>query len=242
MFYTLSDQLHSTSVLVNQNGMVNSRNFYYPYGGNRGGSAFNGITTKRFTGQYHEQGLPGGEGLSYYNARWYDSQVGMFISADTIVSGGTVNYVHSPIFAADWQRYALRQMLTRQGKPSAVSVQVAYLCMERDCGDPLYRLFLVFEQAGIAVSYFGTAERTDPIRICPNPDNVHAISLDLQAPDDPRPVLELEHLDPAELPLIHPLTEVSTLTLDSFHETFKASDTACFTVPAKYWEELPAGP
>ena len=54
MFYTLSDQLHSTSVLVNQNGTVNSRNFYYPYGGNRGGSAFNGITTKRFTGQYHE--------------------------------------------------------------------------------------------------------------------------------------------------------------------------------------------
>ena len=50
VIYTLSDQLRSTSVLVNQNGTVNSRNYYYPYGGNRGGSAFSGLTTKRFTG------------------------------------------------------------------------------------------------------------------------------------------------------------------------------------------------
>lgn len=84
-FYVVSDHLRSTSVLVNRDGTVKSRNFYYPYGGNRGGSAFSGITTKRFTGQYHEQGLPGGEGLSYYNARWYDAQVGLFISADTLV-------------------------------------------------------------------------------------------------------------------------------------------------------------
>ncbi len=73
VFYVVSDHLRSTSVLVNRNGTVKSRNYYYPYGGNRGGSAFSGITTKRFTGQYHEQGLPGGEGLSYYNARWYDA-------------------------------------------------------------------------------------------------------------------------------------------------------------------------
>jgi len=29
--------------------------------------------------------LPGGEGLSFYNARWYDAQLGRFVSADTIV-------------------------------------------------------------------------------------------------------------------------------------------------------------
>jgi RHS repeat-associated protein len=98
VFYVVSDQLHSTSVLVNQNGTVNSRNFYYPYGGNRGGSAFSGITTKRFTGQYHEQGLPGGEGLAFYNARWYDAQVGMFISADTLVP--------SPLAPQTFNRYA----------------------------------------------------------------------------------------------------------------------------------------
>ncbi len=85
VFYVVSDHLRSTSVLVNRDGTVKNRNYYYPYGGNRGGSAFSGITTKRFTGQYHEQGLPGGEGLSYYNARWYDAQVGVFVSADTLV-------------------------------------------------------------------------------------------------------------------------------------------------------------
>ncbi|MBM4460525.1 MAG: hypothetical protein FJ011_22670, partial [Chloroflexi bacterium] len=84
VFYTLSDHLHSTSVLANQNGTVNSRNFYYPYGGNRNG-AFSGLTTKRFTGQYHESGLPGGEGLYYYSARWYDARLARFVSADTIV-------------------------------------------------------------------------------------------------------------------------------------------------------------
>ena len=85
VFYVVSDHLRSTSVLVNQDGTVKSRNFFYPYGGNRGGSAFSDLTTKRFTGQYHEQGLPGSEGLSFYNARWYDAQVGVFISADALV-------------------------------------------------------------------------------------------------------------------------------------------------------------
>jgi len=98
VFYVVSDQLHSTSVLINRDGTLNSRNFYYPYGGNRGGGAFSDLTTKRFTGQYHEQGLPGGEGLAYFNARWYDAQVGVFISADTIVP--------SPLAPQTLNRYA----------------------------------------------------------------------------------------------------------------------------------------
>ena len=57
------------------------------YGGNRGGAAFSPLTTKRFTGQYHEQSLPGGEGLSYYGARWYDAQLGRFTGPDTLVPG-----------------------------------------------------------------------------------------------------------------------------------------------------------
>jgi RHS repeat-associated protein len=83
--YVLGDQLGSTSVIVGQNGVAQAMNYYFPFGGNRGGAAFSDLTTKRFTGQYHEKDLPGGEGLSYYNARWYDPQLGRFASADTIV-------------------------------------------------------------------------------------------------------------------------------------------------------------
>jgi RHS repeat-associated protein len=85
IFYILKDQLGSTSVVVSQSGSMQATNYYYPYGGNRGGSAFSELTTKRFTGQYHEVSLSGSEGLSYYGARWYDPQLGRFISADTIV-------------------------------------------------------------------------------------------------------------------------------------------------------------
>jgi len=84
IFYVLSDHLGSSSVILAQDGTVVKRDYYYPYGGNRG-TPYTDVTTKRFTGQYHEAGLPGGEGLSFYNARWYDPQLGRFISADTIV-------------------------------------------------------------------------------------------------------------------------------------------------------------
>jgi RHS repeat-associated protein len=86
VFYTLRDHLNSSSVIMNQSGTVvtNGNQYYLPYGNNRG-SAFSGVTTKRFTGQYHENGLTQDEGLSYYNARWYDAKLGRFLSADTIV-------------------------------------------------------------------------------------------------------------------------------------------------------------
>ena len=84
IFYILSDHLGSTSLILAQDGTVVKQDYYYPYGGNRG-TPYSEVTTRRFTGQYHEAGLPGGEGLSFYNARWYDPQLGRFISADTIV-------------------------------------------------------------------------------------------------------------------------------------------------------------
>jgi RHS repeat-associated protein len=85
VFYLLQDHLKSSSSFVNQSGATLSTNYYLPYGGNRGGAAFSSLSTKRFTGQYHEKDLPGGEGLSYYNARWYDAKLGRFLSPDSIV-------------------------------------------------------------------------------------------------------------------------------------------------------------
>jgi RHS repeat-associated protein len=80
----LGDHLKSTSALVARNGVLNVKYFYYPYGARRG-VPFNTITARHFTGQYHETSLPGGEGLSFFNARWYDPKLGSFLSADSIV-------------------------------------------------------------------------------------------------------------------------------------------------------------
>ncbi len=68
----LSDHLGSTSALVAQNGALVSTNYYHPYGDAR--SPLSPLTTKRFTGQYHEAAL----GLYFYNARWYDPLLGRF--------------------------------------------------------------------------------------------------------------------------------------------------------------------
>jgi RHS repeat-associated protein len=82
--FLLNDPLSSASTVINQAGAVQAHHTYSPYGGNRGG-AYRSLTTQRFTGQYHEASLPGGEGLYYYNARWYDAQLGRFAQADTLV-------------------------------------------------------------------------------------------------------------------------------------------------------------
>ncbi len=97
VFYMLSDHLKSTSALVARNGVLNVRYFYFPYGARRG-VPFNSITAKRFTGQYHEASLSGGEGLSFYNARWYDPKLGSFLSADSIVP--------APLDPQSFNRYA----------------------------------------------------------------------------------------------------------------------------------------
>jgi RHS repeat-associated protein len=93
----LSDHLKSTSALVARNGVLNVKYFYYPYGARRG-VPFNSITAKHFTGQYHEASLPGGEGLSFYNARWYDPKLGAFLSSDSIVP--------APLDPQSFNRYA----------------------------------------------------------------------------------------------------------------------------------------
>ncbi len=45
------------------------------------GGPFSTLTTKRFTGQYHEPAL----GLYFYGARWYDPLLGSFTQPDTLI-------------------------------------------------------------------------------------------------------------------------------------------------------------
>jgi RHS repeat-associated protein len=102
VYYTLGDQLGSTSVVTDASGAVMGTQGYFPFGETRykTGSL---ITDRLFTGQQEITGL----GLYNYKARFYDPSLGRFISPDTITPGGPeglnrYGYVlNNPINASD---------------------------------------------------------------------------------------------------------------------------------------------
>jgi len=81
LYYLLTDLLGSTRVTTSDAGVQTAEMKYYPFGGTRYNSGGQ-KTTYRFTGQRFG---PGGGGLYDYGARWYDSTIGRFIQADSIV-------------------------------------------------------------------------------------------------------------------------------------------------------------
>jgi len=72
--YVHQDSLGSTSTMSASDGTAISSIAYFPFGLTRTGSV---NTTKEFTGQRLDS-----TGLYYYNARYYDPQIGRFISPD----------------------------------------------------------------------------------------------------------------------------------------------------------------
>jgi RHS repeat-associated protein len=84
-YYLHSDHLGSSSLLTNSSGVkvTGSETRYYPYGSQRLAPTMpaDNITDRDFTGQKENSYIK----LIYMNARWYDPQIGRFVSADTIV-------------------------------------------------------------------------------------------------------------------------------------------------------------
>ncbi len=76
--YLLGDHLGSTSVMVNADGSGLQTQGYMPWGETR----FGGVATEyQYTGQYRLASL----GLDWYNSRWYDSSLGRFAQADSVI-------------------------------------------------------------------------------------------------------------------------------------------------------------
>jgi len=75
--YIHQDHLTGTALTTLDNGTSLGIIKYYPYGSTRSGDV---PTDKKFTGQRLD-----GTMLYYYNARYYDPQIGRFISPDTII-------------------------------------------------------------------------------------------------------------------------------------------------------------
>jgi RHS repeat-associated protein len=81
VYYLLSDHLSSTSVTTNAGGEVVAEMRYKPWGETRFTSGTT-PTKYQYTGQYSY----GAEfGLSFYNARWVDHELGRFAQADSDV-------------------------------------------------------------------------------------------------------------------------------------------------------------
>jgi RHS repeat-associated protein len=80
----LQDHLGSTTALTDATGNISTQMSYDAYGN----STSNSLTRYGYTGRE----LDADTGLMYYRARWYDPQLGRFISEDPIgFSGGDVN-------------------------------------------------------------------------------------------------------------------------------------------------------
>jgi RHS repeat-associated protein len=91
--WVITDQISSTTVTASATGDLNSEIRYTAFGTIR---YENGITPSdyRYTGQLQQAVI----GLDYYNARWYDPDLGRFIQADTVVA--------NPYAASNYDRYS----------------------------------------------------------------------------------------------------------------------------------------
>jgi RHS repeat-associated protein len=86
--YLLSDHLGSTSLTTDAAGNKVSEVRYKAWGEVR--YATDGVPTKyQYTGQFSYEAE---FGLYFYNARWYDSAMGRFAQADTIIPPGVQGY------------------------------------------------------------------------------------------------------------------------------------------------------
>jgi RHS repeat-associated protein len=97
--YLFADQLGSTSVVANSSGSKTAEVRYKAWCEDRytSGTVPSGY---RYTGQRYDSYI----NLYWYNSRWYDSALGRFVQADSIVPGLQGSKV--PIEPQAWDRYS----------------------------------------------------------------------------------------------------------------------------------------
>ena len=81
-YYATTDQLGSVTQVTNSTGTVVWASEYTPYGGLAGAQG-----TYNFTGFFTGKDIDPDTGLYYFNARWYDPELGRFVSEDPAGQG-----------------------------------------------------------------------------------------------------------------------------------------------------------
>ena len=127
VLYPLHDHLGSTVAMLDQSGNVAGTASYWPYGALRNATgALAGstppATDKLYTGQQQARADPA-LGLYNYNARFYSTTLGAFVSADTVgcatakrLSGHIVSTAR-PTLRLDSFRYAQIRSIARSRLP-----------------------------------------------------------------------------------------------------------------------------
>lgn len=141
-----------------------------------------------------------------------------------------------PLFAQDWQRYMLPQLLITYGRPREILIRTFQEAPEG--GWVPFHLLLFYQQQGILVDYQGPNERSgEQLRWCPQKTN---IALWLWSPERELTLQDVAQMGP-NLPLeevrnYRSLEEATNMSLDRFYEVFKRSDNqACLETPAELW-------
>jgi RHS repeat-associated protein len=116
--YFVTDHLGSTTKLINTDGSEYSDMSYLAWGSDRLTPPAIG-TSFKYTGQRQAEA-----GLYFYNARWYDPQLGRFVQADTVIP--------SPGNPLAWDRYAY----TMNNPINYIdpSGHIMTKCNDKDCG------------------------------------------------------------------------------------------------------------
>jgi RHS repeat-associated protein len=114
--FLLADQLGSQAITTDASGVKTAELRYKAWGEDRpSGNPGTTPTTFRYTGQRLETDI----GLYYYGARWYDSALGRFIQADTIVPPETERTAVTPLQVGAFEPQHVAQVTVENAENAA---------------------------------------------------------------------------------------------------------------------------
>jgi len=138
LYWLLTDQLGSTSMVVAATSTLTGELRYKAYGEARYAWGITNTTKYHFTGQSEESAT----GLYFYNARWYDAALGRFIQADTVVP--------RPTDPQSLNRYSyVNNNPFRYADPTGHYVDEGNFCLQPGCSyDPSMEYYLLWMAGG----------------------------------------------------------------------------------------------